>query len=507
MAEENLRFDGRVAVVTGAGAGLGRAYALLLGSRGASVVVNDLGGSRSGDGKSSNVADQVVQEIKSKGGKAVADYNSVIDGEKIIQTALENFGRIDIVVNNAGILRDKSFARISDSDWNLVHDVHLKGAFKTTQAAWPHLRQQKYGRVIFTASNSGLYGNFGQANYSAAKLGLVGLNNTLAIEGRSSNINCNVIVPTAASRLTEDILPPDLYKELKPELIAPVVVWLCHESCQENGSVIESAAGWASKFGVSVQNLSNLRFLYENHPEFSMFPTQAIIPGQMALMSSSLITSAIPGKQFDLSQVLHGEQYLEVYERLPTTGTIKNVCKVIDVLDKGRHAVIIAGVDSYNEDGVKLCYGEMSTFIVNGGGFGGKRTSSKAIEAQDPPSRKPDSSVEAKTSIDQAALYRLSGDTNPLHIDPDFAAIGGFDKPILHGLSTLGTAVRCVLMQFANNNPELFKSVKARFAKPTIPGETLRTDMWREGNRIHFETTAIESNKKVISGKYFHFSC
>ncbi|XP_014293427.2 peroxisomal multifunctional enzyme type 2 [Halyomorpha halys] len=160
-----IRFDEKVAVVTGAGAGLGRAYALLLSERGAKVVVNDLGGSIRGDGSSTNAADTVVEEIRKKGGTAVADYNSVVDGDKIIKTALDNFGKVDIVINNAGILRDKAFTRISDSDWDLVHNVHVRGAFKVTQAAWEIFRKQKYGRVVFTASNSGLLGNFGQANY------------------------------------------------------------------------------------------------------------------------------------------------------------------------------------------------------------------------------------------------------------------------------------------------------------------------------------------------------
>lgn len=255
---DKLNFSGRVAVITGAGAGLGREYALLFAERGAKVVVNDLGVSTKGEGTSQNAADHVVDEIRAKGefwpndfdsdwcndddaftgGVAVANYNSVTDGEKIIQTALDNFGRVDILVNNAGILRDRSFPRVSEQDLNLILDVHLKGSFSTTQAAWPIFKKQGFGRIIMTTSNSGIYGNFGQSNYrwetytiggiarrcvytwfpsfgcSAAKLGLVGLSNTLAIEGQKNNIYCNCIVPTAASRLTKDILPDILYNEL-----------------------------------------------------------------------------------------------------------------------------------------------------------------------------------------------------------------------------------------------------------------------------------------------------
>ncbi|CAH1978143.1 unnamed protein product [Acanthoscelides obtectus] len=220
----DLRFDGRVAVVTGAGAGLGRAYALLFASRGAKVVVNDLGVSRHGDGSSSNAADKVVEEIRRNGGTAVANYDSVVEGEKVIKTALDNFGKVDILINNAGILRDKSLVKMTDQDWDLIHQVHVKGSFKTSQAAFPIFKKQGYGRIIMTSSVAGLYGNFGQANYSAAKMGLVGLSHTVAKEGAKYNIHCNVIVPTAGSRLTEDILPPDLFAELRPELIAPVVV-------------------------------------------------------------------------------------------------------------------------------------------------------------------------------------------------------------------------------------------------------------------------------------------
>lgn len=241
-----LRFDNRVVVVTGAGAGLGREYALLFASRGAKVVVNDLGGSFHGEGQS-KAADVVVKEIRDAGGIAVPDYNSVVEGHKVIETAISNFGRVDILINNAGILRDKSIVNTTDDDWDKINDIHLKASFITTRAAWPHFRKQKYGRIIMTCSNSGIYGNFGQANYSAAKLGAVGLSNTVAIEGAKYNIHCNTIVPTAASRMTKDILPEEFYNELKPALIAPVVVYLCHENTEDNGNIIESACGWATK--------------------------------------------------------------------------------------------------------------------------------------------------------------------------------------------------------------------------------------------------------------------
>lgn len=245
-----LRFDNRVVVVTGAGAGLGREYALLFASRGAKVVVNDLGGSFKGEGAGSKAADVVVKEIRDAGGIAVPDYNSVVEGHKVIATAISNFGRIDVLINNAGILRDKSIANISDDDWDKISDIHLKASFITTRAAWPHFKKQNFGRIIMTSSNSGVYGNFGQANYSAAKLGAIGLANTVAIEGAKYNIHCNTIVPTAASRMTKGILPDDFFDQLKPHLIAPVVVYLCHENTEDNGNVIESALGWATKLEI-----------------------------------------------------------------------------------------------------------------------------------------------------------------------------------------------------------------------------------------------------------------
>nr|CAD7401807.1 unnamed protein product [Timema cristinae] len=687
--------------------GLGRAYALLFAERGASVVVNDLGGGRHGDGSSTKAADIVVQEIRSKGGKAAANYNSVEDGEKIIQTALDNFGRIDVVVNNAGILRDRSFARISNTDWDLIQQVHLKGTFKTTQAAWPHFRKQNYGRVIVTSSNSGLYGNFGQANYAAAKIGVVGLSSTLAIEGRKNNIHCNAIVPTAASRMTEDILPPDFFAELKPELIAPVVVWLCHESCSETGSIIEAAAGWAGKsylvrsqgsllrskitdnvtpedvkehwgtvtdmsnakhypsiadvsatltvaleemkanaqsdslskvatnslsydkrdiilyslgVGASLNNPEDLKYLYEGHEAFSALPTFLIIPAITTLLGANIIGDVFPGKDIDLTKMLHGEQYLEVIRPLETSGELVSKARVVDVLDKGSGAAILvdgsssipsspslsldfrcslfilvaskvpqtvmsstaiyssymqsganlchvssshgrvkvrgadkgavygpgcgfmkgptcgsveghgwelastgsglsgssalvaAGsiqtaassltVDTFDENGNQVAYNQVTTFAIGMGGFGGKRTSDKAVDIANAPARAPDATVTEKTSLDQAAIYRLSGDWNPLHIDQDMATLGGYRRPILHGLCTLGFSARHILQRFANNDSSKFKAIKARFSKPVLPGQTLQTNMWHEGSRIHFETKVLESGYTVIGGAY-----
>ena len=244
---EAVQFEGKVVVVTGAGGGLGRAHALLFARHGAQAAVNDLGGSAQGVGASSSAADQVVAEIRAAGGTAVANHDSVTDGGKIIQNALDAFGRVDVVVNNAGILRDKSFQKMEDPDWDLVYKVHVEGAYKVTHAAWPYLREQNYGRLIFTASTSGIYGNFGQANYGMAKLGLYGLTRTLALEGRKNNILVNAIAPTGATRMTEGLLPPQVFEQLKPELVSPLVVYLGSEACQETSGLFEVGGGWIGK--------------------------------------------------------------------------------------------------------------------------------------------------------------------------------------------------------------------------------------------------------------------
>ncbi len=248
-----IEFDGRVAIVTGAGGGLGRAHALLLASRGAKVVVNDLGGSRDGSGGGSAMADEVVAEITDAGGEAVANYDGVHTwegGQAIVQTAIDAFGRVDVVVNNAGILRDTSFAKLEEPQLDLVLKVHLYGAFHVARAAWPHLKEQGYGRIVNTTSGSGLYGNFGQSNYSAGKMGQVGLTRTLAIEGAKYGITSNVIAPVAKSRMTEDIMPPALLERLEPEYVSPLVAYLASEGCTDTGRIFSVGGGYIARVAI-----------------------------------------------------------------------------------------------------------------------------------------------------------------------------------------------------------------------------------------------------------------
>ena len=240
-----IRFDGRVAVITGAGGGLGKTYAEMLASRGASVVVNDLGGASDGTGGGTSMADQTVKEINEAGGKAVANYDSVATpegGAGIIQAAVDNFGKVDIVINNAGILRDKSFAKLEPQHLEAVIDVHLKGAFYVTQPAFRVMKENSYGRIVFASSGAGIFGNFGQTNYGAAKMGLVGLSNVLAVEGAKSGIKCNVIAPIAKTRLTEQLLG-GMADALDPKFVTPLVAYLSSEDCELTHEVFDVGGG------------------------------------------------------------------------------------------------------------------------------------------------------------------------------------------------------------------------------------------------------------------------
>lgn len=288
-----MRYDGRVAVVTGAGNGIGKMYALLLASRGAKVVVNDLGGGTTGEGASSRTADLVVDEIKAAGGEAVANYDSVEFGEKIIQTALDTWGKVDIIVNNAGILRDTSLSKMTQKDWDLIYTVHVKGTYSTTKAAWAVMQKQGYGRIVNVASSAGIYGNFGQTNYGMAKLGILGFTFGCAVEGRKKNIKVNCIAPFAGSRMTETVMPPDMVAALKPEYVAPMVAYLCHEECEPTGSIFELGGGWISKLrwqrskGAMFQGAFSVEDVagayetiedFENDPEFPEGVNSAFSP-------------------------------------------------------------------------------------------------------------------------------------------------------------------------------------------------------------------------------------
>ncbi|KAF1335801.1 Peroxisomal multifunctional enzyme type 2, partial [Globisporangium splendens] len=255
-----MRFDNRVAIVTGAGNGLGRAYAAYLGARGAKVLVNDTATTRcEKTNTTSYAADKVVAQL---GGTehALANYDSVVEGRKLVDAAMNKCdavatrmmfvfagGRVDIVVNNAGIVRDTSFARMSQAQWDAVYKVHLEGTMSVTKACWEIMREQNFGRIVNISSASGLYGNFGQANYSAAKMGIAGLTFTLSKEGAKRNVLSNVVAPLAASQMTDGIVEEELFKLLKPEHVAPFVAYLCHESCTRNGNVYEVGAGWVAK--------------------------------------------------------------------------------------------------------------------------------------------------------------------------------------------------------------------------------------------------------------------
>ncbi len=595
----SLRFDNKVAIITGAGGGLGRSHALLLGSRGAKVVVNDLGGTATGGGKSSAAADKVVEEIKAAGGTAIANYDSVEDGDKIIKTAIDAFGGVDILVNNAGILRDTSFQKLSAEDWDLIYRVHVLGAYRTTKAVWDHMRDKGYGRIIFTSSAAGIYGNFGQSNYSMAKLGLLGFSNTLAIEGKKKNVHVNTIAPLAGSRLTETVLPKELIDALRPEYVSPLVAYLCHEECKETGGLFEVGGGFFAKLRWErsagemlrlggtmtpemvkrswgkitgwekashppditasmqpiLQNLqagptkggnefidvdvalgyefspmtskyderdvslyalgigaahnpldaNDLQLVYEMHGEgFRTFPTFGVIPAIGCMMERAKQGEQAPGMNYGFDRILHGEHTMEIKRPLPPKATLTHKAKITNIYDKGKNALVLTEVKSYDEAGNELIVNEFVTLVRGAGGWGGDRGPTADVNV--PPERAPDQVVTEKILENQALLYRLTGDINPLHADPMFATAFGFQKPILHGLCTYGFATRHVVNAFHKGDPRKFKSVKARFADSVFPGETLITEMWKDGDdKVIFRCKVKERDKVVISNAAVEF--
>lgn len=587
QGEGPVRFDNKTVIVTGAGAGLGRAYALMFGKLGANVVVNDF--------LEKNAA-AVVDEIKKAGGKAAPAVGSVEDGEKVVKAALDAFGSLHVVINNAGILRDKSFASMSDDEWHAVVNVHLRGSYKVCKAAWPIFQQQKYGRIVNTTSAVGIYGNFGQANYATAKSGIIGFTQTLGIEGKKYNILANTIAPNAGTAMTSTIWPQEMVDAFKPDYVAPMVGYLASEANEDvTQGLFEVSGGWVaatrwqragghsfshgkaptpeqvikrwnkitdfesnpswpespsdslgdivSNFGqtsedddeedssaggdysdpedpeivkkakaekieesdfsyserdIILYNLGvgatekDLDLVFEQDDDFQPVPTFGVIPQFLA--SGSIPLDWLPN--FSPMMLLHGEQYLSIKKPLPTNATVINKPAILEVLDKGKAAAVTTITHTYDKSGELVLENQSTVFIRGSGGFGGKKTGKDrgaASAANKPPSRKADKVVTEKTSDAQAALYRLSGDYNPLHIDPSFAAVGGFDKPILHGLCSFGISGKHVFREYG-----AYKDIKVRFTGHVFPGETLETSMWKEGNKVIFTTRVVERDTQAL---------
>jgi NAD(P)-dependent dehydrogenase (short-subunit alcohol dehydrogenase family) len=244
----NIRFDDQVVIVTGSGNGLGKSHALEFARRGARVVVNDLGGARDGSGASCEAAQAVVEEIEGDGGEAIANGANVTDYDQVeamVEQAIDRWGRVDVLVNNAGILRDKTFAKIDLADFQMVIDVHVMGSVNCTKAVWEHMRERQYGRIVMTTSSSGLYGNFGQTNYGAAKTALIGFMNSLCLEGQKYDIRVNALSPIAATRMTEDLMPEQVLKLLRPEVVTPAVIFMCSEDAPNRQIIAAGAGGFA----------------------------------------------------------------------------------------------------------------------------------------------------------------------------------------------------------------------------------------------------------------------
>ncbi|EJD06396.1 multifunctional beta-oxidation protein [Fomitiporia mediterranea MF3/22] len=586
QSSPEVRFDGKTVIVTGSGAGLGRAYALMYSRLGANLVINDV---------SEKNANSVVDEIRKAGGQAVPAVHSVEDAGAIVKVALDAFGSVHVLVANAGILRDKSFTAMSEQEWDAVIAVHLRGTYKCAKAVWPVFQKQKYGRIVTTCSQVGIYGNFGQANYSTAKAAILGLTRTLALEGSRYNILANCLAPQAGTAMTSTIWPQEMVEAFKPDYVAPMVGYLTSEANEEtSGGLFEVSGGWAAQtrwqragghgFPVNkpltpeaiidkwnvftnfddgratqptttqeaiqqiIENFSNdgsdtgsgsstyadsedselvanakkeelepyefnyterdvilynlgigaeateLQWVFENHDSFSALPTFGVVPQFPA--SSSVPLDWLPN--FNPAKLLHGEQYLAIKGPIPTSGKMISKPRLLEVLDKGKAAAVTSIVETIDQASGKVVFENQSTVFIRGsGGFGGKKTGSDrgpATAANTPPKRAPDAVVEEKTSPSQAALYRLSGDLNPLHILPEFAAVGGFDRPILHGLCSMGISGKHILKTFGP-----YDDIKVRFAGVVYPGETLVTELWKEGNKVIFTTKVKERGTTVLA--------
>lgn len=499
----------------------------------------------------------------------------------MVQTALDNFGRVDILVNNAGILRDRSFAKMTDQEWDSVINVHLFSTFALCKAVWPIFLKQKSGFIVNTTSTSGIYGNFGQANYAAAKAAVLGFSRTLALEGAKKGIVVNVIAPHAETAMTKTIFSDkELNNHFDPGLVSPFVVLLCSDELQKlskgrsKGLLFEVGGGWCGLTrwqrskgivntdatpeylsenwsdltdfskgtvnpsstqessmlilqsvhkNVSAKNTPSnykyssrdvilynmglgattreLKYTYENHPQFQVLPTFATIPfmadGSIDIKLDELVDN------FNYSMLLHGEQYFKIKKfPLPTSGELKTVGKPLQVLGKSSKAAVIVG--SYETVDAKtnepILYNEGTFFVRNAvvpqskvidkvkerAPFALKQFKTKDLGTAD-------YEVEISTFEDQAALYRLSGDYNPLHIDPQLAKAVKFPKPILHGLCTLGVSAKQLYEKFGP-----FDELKVRFTNVVFPGDKLKVKAWKHGDLVIFQTLDVNTGNVVL---------
>ncbi|CCH46195.1 putative peroxisomal hydratase-dehydrogenase-epimerase [Wickerhamomyces ciferrii] len=574
QSNEKVSLKGKVVIITGSGAGLGRAHALAFAKAGAKVVVNDF-----------KDPQPVVNEIKNAGGEAVGSKTNVVtESDKIVKTALDTFGRIDILVNNAGILRDRSFAKITDEEWFSVQDVHVLATFRLTKQVWPIFLKQKSGVVINTTSTSGIYGNFGQTNYAAAKSAMIGFSRTLAIEGKRSNIRVNAIAPHAETAMTATMFKKEEFNKFDASQVSPFYVLLASDKVNTTGEVFEVGAGWVGNtrlqrsFGAvskdpkitpefirdhwsEITNFDEyqicksaeesymgiferlggnddededeeeddedaedekndnvfeyterdsilynlglgatakeLKYTYELSPDFQLLPTYGVIPfmnkNDGGVNFSDLLDN------FNYAYLLHGEQYLKINKLpLPTAAKLRTESSPIAVQNKGdKAAIVVAGFKTFDIDsGEQLFYNEMTTFTRKAQAkkefIKGKR-STFATSSNKIPDSAPDFETIVQTSPDQAAIYRLSGDYNPLHIDPKLAKKANFPNPILHGLGFFGVSVKQLYEKYGP-----FNEVKVRFTNVFFPGERLKVKAWKQGNKVIFQALAADRKDAVV---------
>ncbi|KEF61024.1 uncharacterized protein A1O9_02588 [Exophiala aquamarina CBS 119918] len=574
---KNITFDGKVVLITGAGSGLGRAYALYFGMLGARIILNDL-----------KEPSSVAAEIRSTGGEAHTVTCSVSEGSRIVAEAIQAYGRLDVIVNNAGIVQDKSIANMTDDLWDSILDVHLNGMFKVTKAAWEHFIRQGYGRVINISSTSGIYGNFGQSNYSLAKCAIVGFSQALAREGAQHNILVNAVAPVASTPGLAGAIEGSSTAIL-PQYSAPFVALMCSDSVSypSTGGVFEIGGGWHARTrleankgidwqdndwsasestGTAMQTLSKfndddahlypedegnalqiinqhaqelitlsriekvkqaqpegshfsytkkdailynltvgarrweLPLVYERDKDFQVLPTFGTIPWFGAKLPFTF-GGILPG--WNPLKLLHGEIYLEIRKYpIPPECQLITYPRLLHVVDKKKAAIVTVSYTTRDRvTGEDIFYNESSSYIRDAGNFGGPsdapRKGNSVALSNLQPSGPADFEREETTTAEQAAFYRLNGDTNDLHIDPAVAHRSGFQRPILHGLCFFGISGKHIFQRYGP-----YKNIRARFAGTVEPGQTLRTEAWKavKDNVVLFQTRVVETGKLCITG-------